>query len=269
MRRGTDLPMTRDMAAPRSYGIWLGGASLAAGAAAFATDVSALGVVAGVAGFWAAVAARNGVQRLVREHERARARIAELEAELVETTARAQAEVAAAEERAAAKQVDLAAAAESSALIDPVTGLYGQRFFEVTLENRVAAARRHLRPVAVVLLQVAGGPKDGPPQPVDPASLSGHVTGTLREADLACHLGGARFGLVLEDTPENGAVWTVERVRRALAAAHGDLTLWAGVACYPAHAFEAGELLERARRALDAAQEWRQDRIEVATPTEV
>src|SRR5699024_2207360 len=98
---------------------------------------------------------------------------------------------------------------------------------------------------------------------------STHVTATLREADTACHLGDARFGLVLEDTPENGAVWTVERVRRALATEHRDLTLWAGVACYPAHAFEASELLIRSTAALDAAREWRQDRIEVATPSEV
>jgi hypothetical protein len=43
------------------------------------------------------------------------------------------------------------------------------------------------------------------------------------------------------------------------------LTLWAGVACYPAHAFDAGEILTQADAALTAAREWRQDRIEVAT----
>ena len=42
---------------------------------------------------------------------------------------------------------------------------------------------------------------------------------TVREADIACRLDGDRcFGMVLEDTPENGAVWTVERFRRSLAA---------------------------------------------------
>jgi GGDEF domain-containing protein len=71
--------------------------------------------------------------------------------------------------------------------------------------------------------------------------------------------------LILEDTPENGAVWTVERVRRALAVEHPGQTLWAGIACYPAHAFDAWELFDRAGQALDAAQEWHQDRIEVAT----
>ena len=48
--------------------------------------------------------------------------------------------------------------------------------------------------------------------------------------------------MLLEDTPENGAVWTVERLRRRMADQHPDLTMWAGVACYPAHAFDAGEI---------------------------
>ena len=38
----------------------------------------------------------------------------------------------------------------------------------------------------------------------------------LRECDTACVLGPGEIGLVLEDTPENGAVWVVERLRRAM-----------------------------------------------------
>ncbi|MCK7470616.1 MAG: GGDEF domain-containing protein [Desulfomicrobium escambiense] len=33
---------------------------------------------------------------------------------------------------------------------------------------------------------------------------------TLREADIACRLDDGTFAVILEDTPENGAVWTVE-----------------------------------------------------------
>ena len=88
---------------------------------------------------------------------------------------------------------------------------------------------------------------------------------TIRDADTACRMLDGRFGLVLEDTPENGAIWTVERIRRHLAGVNTGMTLWAGVACYPAHAFDAGEILAQADRALHAAREWRQDRIEVAT----
>lgn len=86
----------------------------------------------------------------------------------------------------------------------------------------------------------------------------------MRDADTACRMDDGRFALVLEDTPENGAIWTVERVRRRLAEAAPGQTLWAGVACYPAHAFDSDEILAQTEQALQAAREWRQDRIEVA-----
>src|SRR4051812_36976649 len=150
-------------------------------------------------------------------------------------------------------------------LTDPLTGLFNESFFRVTLDTRVSAARRHLRPVAVVLVQVAQGVREGAASPVSPMVVADGVRATLRDADTACRLEDGRFALILEDTPENGAVWTVERVRRALAVDHPGQTLWAGIACYPAHAFDAWELFDRAGQALDAAQEWHQDRIEVAT----
>jgi len=150
-------------------------------------------------------------------------------------------------------------------LTDPDSGLYNEEFFRVTLEARVSAARRHLRPVAVVLLQVAEGVREGTTELTEPTIVGACVKTTLRDADTACRLDDGRFALVLEDTPENGAVWTVERVRRALVLDHPGQTLWAGIACYPAHAFDAIELFERAGHALEAAREWHQDRIEVAT----
>jgi diguanylate cyclase (GGDEF)-like protein len=150
-------------------------------------------------------------------------------------------------------------------LTDAVTGLPGEQFFAVTLNSRVAAARRHLRPVAVVLLEVVES--DG--EASDPVLITSHLSRTVREADIACRLEEAGcFAMVLEDTPENGAVWTVERFRRSLAASGGSRVVRAGIACYPAHAFDADELLERASGALVSARQWRQDRIEVATVTE-
>ena len=149
-------------------------------------------------------------------------------------------------------------------LTDPETGLFSHRFFEVAVDSRVAAARRHLRPVAVVLLDVVEGLPAEAPMATDAGTVTDAVRATLREADTACRLRTGEFALLLEDTPENGAIWTVERIRRHLSERTPRLTLWAGVACYPAHAFAPDELLRAAGRALDSAREWRQDRIEVA-----
>jgi len=151
------------------------------------------------------------------------------------------------------------------ALTDVETGLFSEAYFRVALDARIASARRHLRPVATAMLQVVEGVGTATIATTDPVSVSAIVRDTLRDADTACRLADGSFALILEDTPENGAVWTVERIRRALASRPPNSTLWAGVACYPAHAFSTEELLEQGHVALEAAKEWSQDRIEVAT----
>ena len=155
--------------------------------------------------------------------------------------------------------------AASEGLTDPETGLFNHDYFLVALDSRIAAARRHLRPVAVALLDIVDGREGESRPPGDPRFIADVLRETLRESDTATRLVDGRFGVVLEDTPENGAIWTMERVRRRLAEDNQDLTMWAGLACYPAHAFDVGALIERADVALDAAREWHQDRIEVAT----
>lgn len=156
----------------------------------------------------------------------------------------------------------------NSALVDQTTGLFSENFFLVALDSRIAAARRHLRPVAMVLLEVVRGMPTDTPEPVDANLVANTVKATLREADTACRLQNGYFALLLEDTPENGAIWTVERIRRQLVDTAEGLTVWAGVACYPAHAFSPERLLEASEQALVAARDWRQDRIEVAAVAE-
>lgn len=151
-----------------------------------------------------------------------------------------------------------------ASITDAETGLFNEQFFLVTLDKRVSAARRGLRPLAVVLIDVQDTLGDEGTGPLNPKSVAGALLETLRDADTACRLDNRQFALVLEDTPENGAVWTMERVRRRLGDRPEGQTVWAGVACYPAHAFDAVQILTQARHALAQAKDWRQDRIEVA-----
>lgn len=156
------------------------------------------------------------------------------------------------------------APAGKNAVTDPESGLFNESYFKAATEARVAAARRHLRPVAIILMQVMDTSGETR-TPADPHLIADYLAATLRESDTACRTSRGLFALVLEDTPENGAVWTVERIRRRLAEDQEDLTMWAGVACYPAHAFEVRDLVSKASEALEAATDWNQDRIEVAT----
>jgi diguanylate cyclase (GGDEF)-like protein len=145
-----------------------------------------------------------------------------------------------------------------TALHDPESGLLNEAYFRVALPNRVATARRVLRPISVVITRLRAD------QHARQVALG--LLDTLRESDTACRLDDGSFALILEDTPENGAVWTMERLRRLLAEQGTDVVIWAGVASYPAHALESPELLTLAEGALRDAMQWDQSRIEVALP---
>ena len=93
------------------------------------------------------------------------------------------------------------------------------------------------------------------------------IRATLRTSDVAARLHDGTYGLMLEDTPEDGAVWAVERLRRSLATRPGGRVLRAGVACYPGQALTPTDIVLAAQAAFATAREWPQDRIEVAPPT--
>jgi diguanylate cyclase (GGDEF)-like protein len=148
-------------------------------------------------------------------------------------------------------------------IVDSETGLADERYFDRALDGRVAAARRNLWPITVVLVEVGlphrlGEPSAPPPEAI--AAFAALMRRTLREADLACRIGPTRFALLLEDTSDEGGVWAAERIQISLAKAQEALPgralptrMVAGVASYPNHALRADELLGAARSALARA----------------
>ena len=255
----------------RAIAFVLGTLAAALGVASLAVSSPALGLAAGVAGGIAGVIALtlgNGEDGSA-SHDRA-----VFEAQLDDRSAAltsVRAELSSAQQRVSELESEAertpaahsAAAGDVAALTDADSQLFSEAYFRVALDARIASARRHLRPVAIALIDVNEGvPNSASPAP--PARAAESIRQTVRDADTACRLTDGTFAIILEDTPENGAVWTVERVRRNLVSRFGNHTMWAGVACYPAHAFSTDELLEQARLALASAKEWNQDRIEVA-----
>ena len=278
----------------RLTGMLIGCLGLAAGIAGLAADVPWLGLVAGIGAAVAGLAAFGASSTLGDAEDRAvtaEAETAALRREL-ETTAHNLAEERTQHdatrqsladymtEQPAAGSFDRKlndteaplgsprvqpSPTDTRLLADPETNLFSEAYFRVALDARIASARRHLRPVAVALVEVVeGSGAPGSPE-ADATKVTGSIRQTLRDADTACRMADGCFALILEDTPENGAVWTVERIRRNLTSRFGQHTMWAGVACYPAHAFSTDELLDQASLALESAREWKQDRIEVAT----
>lgn len=230
------------------------------------TDAGVAAIVAGAAALVAGVAVLRLVQMLMTATDR----IGELDGTVTQLSDDLRRERRAREEaeQTLSSRLQLTAmrrATRDDSLTDALTGLYSEGWFTVVLDATITEARRSLTPVAVVVLEVVHGLHDGSPHPADPRRVAAGITSTLRDTDTGCRLLDGSFALVLEDTDDNGAIWTVERIRRQLAAGSPGLTLWAGVACYPAHGFNVEEILDRADIALDAAREWRQDRIEVAS----
>ena len=94
--------------------------------------------------------------------------------------------------------------------------LYREAFFSVAVGHAgFHRARRHLRPVSVVLVEVARSHHDPRPVPVTLAAVRGADDPRLRYG-VPAH--GDRVGLVLEDTAEDGAVALLDRLRVRLAA---------------------------------------------------
>lgn len=155
----------------------------------------------------------------------------------------------------------------STAANDPLTGLLDEVYFTAALDRSVASARRQLQPLSLVLFELDGLDGAGNAARDQAMELLGEILRlTLRECDTACRVQETMAAVLLEDTPETGAVWAAERVRGGLLASHaGDhLTVSAGVASYPSHALDAGELLARAERALACARAQGRDRVEIA-----
>ena len=150
-------------------------------------------------------------------------------------------------------------------ITDPETGVFTQVFFDASLGKRISAARRGLRPLTVAMVEVVE--RVGEPDVAQTAAkpVAEILTETLREADTVARMDSGVFAVLLEDTPENGAIWTLERIRRKISEDLPGCTVRAGMSCYPAYAFDADQLVSQSLAALDAAREWRQDRIEVTT----
>lgn len=109
---------------------------------------------------------------------------------------------------------------------DALTGLANRRFFDEYLAEQIAVARRHQRPLALVLCDV-----DEFKRYNDHYDHYGHPAGDAclrlvaqalqscchRPADKAARYGGEEFALILPDTEEAGAVRIAESVRQAVA----------------------------------------------------
>jgi len=166
------------------------------------------------------------------------------------------------------------------ALRDPLTGLHNRRYLFEIVPGMLELARRHDRPLCVVLIDL------------DHFKLlndtCGHAAGDLvlqrfsallremlRKSDVPCRHGGEEFVAVMPDIDAEGAHAMLTRLLdtfSALRLEHGRRrlpggTFSAGIAVFPRHGSTLEQLLSRADRALYSAKHHGRARVEMAPRT--
>jgi diguanylate cyclase (GGDEF)-like protein len=153
--------------------------------------------------------------------------------------------------------------------LDPLTGLLNRRAFEELLDCELDRSRRTGRPVSVIVGQLHGMGRLN--------AERGHTAGDealrgvardlvkwKRRIDSTGRLGGEKFGVLLPETDEHGALLVAERLRRAARRTFAQdalpLSFSFGVASHPEHGDRFGVLMGAATRAVETAAELGRDR---------
>jgi diguanylate cyclase (GGDEF)-like protein len=156
-----------------------------------------------------------------------------------------------------------------------LTGLYNRRYLGEALERELSRAKRHGRPLAVIMLDVDHFKQvnDSHGHEMGDAVLHqlGHlIADATRAEDVACRFGGEEFTLVLPDTELAGARTKAELLRLAVAerlVVHAgertleSITISLGVAVYPRDGDTAQALLQSADQALYEAKHKGRNRV--------
>ncbi len=101
-----------------------------------------------------------------------------------------------------------------------MTGLYNFRTFKARLEEHFALARRHKRPLSILLMDVDHFKKvnDTHGHPQGDAvlkTLAKVIKDATRTTDIVCRYGGEEFTVILPETDTEGAEMSAEKIRKA------------------------------------------------------
>jgi diguanylate cyclase (GGDEF)-like protein len=147
---------------------------------------------------------------------------------------------------------------------DFLTGLANHRHFQSTLSREVGRARRHSRPLSLLLIDMdllkTVNDRFGH-QAGDAVirAVARRIQQTCREIDFAARYGGEEFVVILPETDLDGALLAAERIRRSIERTEvgeiGRISASIGVASYPVNATNRDDLIRIADQALYVAKD--------------
>jgi diguanylate cyclase (GGDEF)-like protein len=160
---------------------------------------------------------------------------------------------------------------------DPLTGLHNRRFLEESLGRELARAQRSKAPLAVIMADIDHFKRFNDTYGHDAGdavlrSVAQTLKSHIRGSDIVCRLGGEEFTVVLAESMLGPAREKAESLRAAIAAlvlSHADQPLGAvtmsfGLAMFPAHGHDSGELLQAADIALYRAKNEGRNRVTIS-----
>lgn len=165
-------------------------------------------------------------------------------------------------------------------VVDGVTGLHNANYFAIAVRREVRRSRRFNRTFTLGLValdqddEIRESWGDEGLRAVT-LHLADILTRATRQVDLRATLGSGRFGLILPETPLEGAFLLAERVRQAVEGGAFALpdhpypmtpTVSIGLACFPMDAEDDRGLLARLEEALARARGGRNTTVAAVSP---
>ncbi len=173
--------------------------------------------------------------------------------------------------RSALRVRSLVRVLSKKARIDGLTGLWNRSYFDSRMQDEIAAAARHGRPLSLVICDLDHfkqlNDRHGHPFGDEVLERFAQLLGAGRPSDVCCRYGGEEFGVILPDTDQNQAMQAAERIRASIELERWPLnpelrvTASFGVVQYHVD-LDAPGMVELADKALYQAKELGRNRVE-------
>lgn len=156
-------------------------------------------------------------------------------------------------------------------IYDDLSGLYNYRYFCNSLEREFGLAQRLSESLTLIMIDVDNFKKYNDTHGHEAGNtlireIARIISENVRDYDYACRYGGEEFAVILPHTEAEEGRLVAERIREAVCSHRfltGETTVSMGVAAFPGHLTEKGDLIVNADKALYTSKVKGKNRVTV------